>query len=64
MSRYDAQEIELPLGWMLEQARDWDALCDDLGICSYVMADGRAMGEDTHPITIGMAKKHGLLCGG
>lgn len=56
------QTIDLPLGWMLEQCRDWDALCADIGLNPWLLNEGLASGEDTHPITIEMAKKHGLLC--
>jgi len=57
----DEQIIELPIGWMLDQCNDWDALCDDLGLNPWLLNEGLAMAEDTHPITIGQAKKHGLF---
>lgn len=64
MSKYNQQTIELPLGWMLEQCKDWDNLCVELGLNPWLLNEGRAQGKDTHTITIEQAKKHGLLCGG
>lgn len=64
MSKYDQQTIELPLGWMLEQCNDWDSLCDELGIKPWLFKEGPLQGDETCSITIGQAKKHGLLCGG
>ena len=64
MSQYDIQTISLPLGWMLHQCYDWDKLCDELGLNPWLLNEGRALGEDKHPITIAQAQKHGLLKGG
>ncbi len=60
---YDDLVIELPLGFMLEQCNDWDDLCDELGLNPWLLNEGIADSNETHPITINQAKRHGLLCG-
>lgn len=63
MNKYDEQTIELPLGWMLEQCNSWEGLCEDLELNPWILNEGIADGEDMQTITIGQAKKHGLLSG-
>lgn len=61
LSSYEDQSIELPLGYMMEQCDDWDAMCEEIGINPWILSEGIANHEDRHPVTIGQAKRHGII---
>jgi len=54
-------KLSISLNEMLELAKDFDALCDDIGINPYCMAEGLATGYEIQEIDIDVAKRHGLL---
>jgi hypothetical protein len=59
--RFDKIEVELPLGYLLDNCNDWDDFCNDTGLNPWLMNEGIAVSTDTHPVEIGILRKHGIL---
>lgn len=53
--------ISFPLGYLLEHVNDWDSFCADIGLNPWVLNEGLALSSDTHPVSVAMLKKHGVL---
>lgn len=53
--------VELPLGYLLWHVDDWTAFCSDIDLNPWVLKEGIASDDDTHPVSVAMLKKHGVL---
>jgi hypothetical protein len=58
--KYDEIEVELPLGYLLDKCNDWDDFCEDTGLNPWLLNEGIADSVDTHPVKIGLLRKHGV----
>lgn len=59
--KYETQQIELPIGYLLNNVRDWDAFCAETGLNPWVLKEGLAVSEDNYSVSIEVLKKHGIL---
>lgn len=59
--RFSNETITLPLAYIMDNCRDWVEFCEDLGLDSWMFAEGKADDSTAQTITIAQARKYGLL---
>ena len=51
----------MSIGYLLDNANDWDGLCRAIGLNEWCLAEGLASREDTIKVPIPVLKKHGIV---